>query len=131
MSLYELFKNSKPTEKTKFAKIYYLKDNDNKYKIILIKRRANRRSIIHCTDNLIEWEQFPLLPRIWGGRLANKTAVYKVEKPKNETVIFVIKGNPNGVTGLDDGLFRSVKKFDKNYINIMALKYFKTGDFIK
>ncbi len=125
MSLYELFKNSKPTEKTKFAKIYYLKDNDNKYKIILIKRRANHRTIIHCIDNQIDWEQFPLLPRIWSGRLEDRKPIYKVGKPKNETVIFIIKGNPCGVTGLDDGVFRGVKKFDQNYINVMSYKKFK------
>lgn len=129
--LYNLMKTTKPCDKTRFVKVYSLKQDGKNYKIIITNRCANRRSIIHCIDNRIDWEQFPLLPRIWSGRLEDTKTIYKVEKPKNETVIFVIKGNPNGVTGLDDGLFRSVKKFDKNYINIMALKYFKTGDFIK
>lgn len=129
MLLYNLFKTKKPCEITKFVKIYRFKEDGASYKIVIAKRRANRRSIIHCVDDVIEWEQFPLLPRIWGVRLADMKTVYKFEKPKNETVIFVIKGNPRGVTGLDDGLFRGVKKFDSNYVNVMALKYFKNKEF--
>lgn len=125
MSLYNLFKSAKPINKTKFVKIYSLKENDNNYKIVVAKRRANHRTIIHCIDNQIDWEQFPLLPRIWSGRLEDRKPIYKVEKPKNETVIFIIKGNPCGVTGLDDGVFRGVKKFDQNYINVMSYKKFK------
>ncbi len=127
--LYDLLKNSNPSEETAFVKVYDLAENNNKYKIVLSKRRANRRSIIHCVDNQIEWEQFPLLPRIWAGRLSDKLPIYKFEKPKNETVIFVINGEPRGVTGLDDGLFRGVKKFDSNFVNVMALKYFKNKEF--
>ena len=126
MSLYKLLKTTKPTEKTKFVKIYrFEKDNEN-YKIIMTKRFANRRSIIHCKDEQIVWEQFPLLPRIWGARLGESLPIYKFEKPVKETVIFIIKGNPNGIIGLDNGIFRGIKKFDKNYINIMSLQYFKT-----
>ncbi len=129
MSLYKLLKATKPTEKTRFVKIYRFQKDGENYKIIFAKRCANRRSIIHCKDEQIVWEQFPLLPRIWGARLGESLPIYKFEKSKNETVIFVIKGKPNGITGLDDGIFRSAKKFNKDYINIMTLKSFKTLNF--
>lgn len=129
MSLYKLFKTTKPTEKTKFVKVYRFQKDGENYKIILAKRCANRRSIIHCKDELIEWEQFPMLPRIWGARLGESLPIYKFKKTNNETVIFVVKGKPNGITGLDDGIFRSIKKFDKDYINVMILKSFKALNF--
>lgn len=129
MTLYKLFKTTKPTEKTRFVKIYRFEKDGENYKIILAKRSANRRSIIHCKDEQIVWEQFPLLPRIWGARLGESLPIYKFENPRKETVIFVIKGKPNGITGLDDGNFRGVKKFDKDYINVMSLQYFKTLKF--
>ena len=34
-------------------------------------------------------------------------------------------GKPNSIIGLDDGIFRSVHKYDKNYINVMSEARFK------
>ncbi len=129
MSLYKLLKTTKPCERTKYVKIYRFEKDSENYKIILSTRCANRRSIIHCIDEQIVWEQFPLLPRIWAARLGESLPIYKFEKPRKETVIFVIKGKPNGIIGLDDGIFRGIKKFDKDYINIISLQYFKTLKF--
>ena len=126
MKIFEQFKNTNPSIcDNKFVKVYKFVADGKDYKIIIPKKRANHHTIIHCVDNHIDWEQYPLLPRIWSGRLKDTKTIFKVEKPKNETVIFVIKGNPNGVTGLDDGIFRGVKKFDENYVNIMSYKKFK------
>lgn len=127
--LYDLLKKTNPCEETSYVKVYKFLADDKNYKIIVANRKANRRSVIHCVEDRIEWEQFPLLPRIWAGRLGDKLPIYKFEKPKNETVIFLIKGEPRGVIGLDDGLFRGVKKFDSDFVNVMAYKYFKNKDF--
>ena len=34
-------------------------------------------------------------------------------------------GKPNSIIGLDDGIFRSVHKYDENYINVMSEARFK------
>ena len=40
-------------------------EDDNKnYEIYFTRKRANKYSIIHCKNNTIEWEQFPVLPHI-------------------------------------------------------------------
>ena len=41
---------------------------DKNYEIYFTRKRANKYSIIHCKNNTIEWEQFPVLPRIVGRR---------------------------------------------------------------
>jgi len=33
--------------------------------------------------------------------------------------------SPNSITGLDEGIFRSVHKYDKSYINVMSKARFK------
>ena len=40
--------------------------------------------------------------------------------------IFVLKGNPGGDEGLDNGIFRSSKKYDENFVNCITYKKFKS-----
>lgn len=95
------------------------------YQVFYTKKRANRYSIIHCNGNTISWEQFPVLPRV-AGRLSGIKELMISLYPNNSLItIFVIKGKPNSITGLDDGAFRSVHKFDKAYINVMSEARFK------
>ena len=46
--------------------------NNQNYEIYFTRKRANKYSIIHCKNNTIEWEQFPILPRIIGRRYGEK-----------------------------------------------------------
>ena len=34
-------------------------------------------------------------------------------------------GKPNSITGLDEGVFRSIHKYDESFINVMSEKRFK------
>lgn len=34
-------------------------------------------------------------------------------------------GKPNSIIGLDEGIFRSIHKYDENYINVMSESRFK------
>ena len=101
-------------------------DNNQKYEIHFTRKRANRYSIIHCKNNTIEWEQFPVLPRIAGNLYHGKREPSISIAPKKGCVrIVVILGKPNSITGLDEGDFRSIHKYDENYINVMSQASFK------
>ena len=52
--------------------------NNQNYEIYFTRKRANKYSIIHCKNNTIEWEQFPILPRIIGRLYGEKEATIVV-----------------------------------------------------
>ncbi len=125
MEIFKQFKKSRNLiELTKFVKIYKCFLNDKEYKIIITKRVADKHTIIHCIDDNIVWEQVPALFN-WGGKAPGKRIpLYKFIN-NNDTVVFVIKGKPNGITGLDDGIFRCANNFQDKYINVMSYRRFK------
>ena len=101
-------------------------DVDNKkYEIYFTRKRANKYSIIHCKNNTIEWEQFPVLPRIAGRYYGEREPILKLTPTKDCVRIFVVIGKPNYITGLDEGVFRSIHKYDEDYINVMSEARFK------
>jgi len=100
-------------------------DDNKKYEIYFTRKRANRYSIIHCKNNTIEWEQFPVLPRIAGRRYGIREPIIKLAPSKDCIRIFVIMGKPNSIIGLDEGIFRSIHKYDESYINVMSEARFK------
>ena len=100
-------------------------DDNKKYEIYFTRRRANKYSIIHCKNNTIEWEQFPILPRIAGRRYGIREPIISISPTKECVRIVVILGNPNSITGLDEGDFRSIHKYDENCINVLSEAHFK------
>ena len=101
-------------------------ENENKkYEIYFTRKRANKYSIIHCKNNTIEWEQFPVLPRIMGRWCGIRETIISIAPTKECVRIVVIWGKPNSITGLDEGNFRSIHKYDENYINVMSKARFK------
>ena len=100
-------------------------DDNKKYEIFFTRKRANRYSIIHCKNNTIEWEQFPVLPRIAGRYYGDREQLVTLAPSKNCIKIFVVMGRPNSFVGLDEGNFRSIHRFDEAYINVMSEARFK------
>ena len=100
-------------------------DDNKKYEIYFTRKRANKYSIIHCENNTVEWEQFPILPRIAGRRYGIREPIICIAPSKECVRIVVILGKPNFITGLDEGVFRSIHKYDENYINVMSEARFK------
>ena len=98
---------------------------DKNYEIYFTRKRANKYSIIHCKNNTIEWEQFPVLPRIAGRRYGISEPLINLSPAKDCIRIFVVKGKPNCITGLDEGVFHSIHQYDENYINVMSEARFK------
>ena len=99
--------------------------NGKNYEIFFPRKRANKYSIIHCKNNTIEWEQFPVLPRIAGRRYGIREPVVNIAPTKESIKIVVILGKPNCITGLDEGNFRSAHRYDEAYINVMSEARFK------
>ena len=99
--------------------------DNKKYEIYFPRKRANRYSIIHCKNITIEWEQFPVLPRIVGKMYGIREPIISIAPTKECVRIIVILGKPNSITGLDEGNFRSIHKYDENYINVMSESRFK------
>ena len=98
---------------------------NKKYEIYFTRKRANKYSIIHCKNNTIEWEQFPLLPRIAGRRYGIREPIINIVPAKDCVRIIVILGKPNSIIGLDEGDFRSIHMYDEKYINVMSEARFK------
>ena len=127
--LYARFKElKKQAAKNGFSEkvgLVKLEEDNKKYEIYFPLRRANRYSIIHCINNTVEWEQFPVLPRIAGRRYGIREPIIKLAPSKDCIRFFVIMGKPNSIIGLDEGIFRSIHKYDENYINVMSESRFK------
>ena len=108
----------------KVGLVKFEEDNKN-YEIYFTRKRANRYSIIHCKNNTIEWEQFPVLPRIAVRRYGIREPLIRLAPSKDCIRIFVIMGKPNSIMGIDEDVFRSIHKYDENYINVMSEARFK------
>ena len=100
-------------------------EGNKKYEIYFTRKRANKYSIIHCKNNTIEWEQFPVLPRIAGRIYGKREPLIRLTPSKEYIRIFVIMGKPNSITGLDEGMFCSVHKYDEHLINVMSQERLK------
>ena len=126
MKLFNSFKENKELiNETEFVNVYSVKCDAKEYTIIIPKKRANNQTIIYFSDNTIYWEQVPRFPRLAGKQYGDRIPIYKFDDEKCLNTIFVVKGTPLGDEGLDNGIFRSSKKYDENYVNCMTYKKFK------
>ena len=125
MKLFDSFKaNKELINQTEFVNVYSVKCDDKQYTIVIPRQRANKKTIIHFVDNTVCWEQIPIIIRGSGYIPGNRIPIYKfIGKPLN--TLFVLKGNPLGDEGLDNGIFRSSKRYDENFVNCISYKKFK------
>ena len=126
MKLFDCFKaNKELINQTEFVNVYSVKCDEKVYTIIIPRKSANNKTIIHFIDNTICWEQIPRFPRLAGKQYGDRIPIYKFDAKILKT-FFVLKGNPLGDEGLDNGIFRSYKKYDENYVNCITYKKFKS-----
>ena len=96
------------------------------YRVVITKKRANKLSIIRCVNSTILWEQIPFLYLRYNARgRGDVIDSIPVSIDKNIVTLFIIKGRPRSIWGLDDGIFRSAKRMDESYVNVMSEKKFK------
>ena len=125
MKLFNSFKENKQIiNQTEFVNVYSVKCDEEVYTIIIPKKRANNKTIIHFVDNTICWEQIPRFPKAAVRQYGDRIPIYKFDGKVSNT-LFVLKGSPLGDEGLDNGIFRSSKKYDENYVNCITYKKFK------
>ena len=125
MKLFNSFKTNKELiNQTEFVNVYSVKCDDKACTIIIPRKIANKKTIIHFIDNTIYWEQVPRFPRLAGKQYGDRIPIYKFDEKVLNT-IFVLKGNPLGDEGLDNGIFKSFKKYDENCVNCITYKKFK------
>ena len=126
MKLFNSFKaNKELINQTEFVNVYSVKCDEKNYTIIIPRKVANNKTIIHFIDNTICWEQIPRFPKLAGKQYGDRIPIYKFDDEKCLNTIFVVKGTPLGDEGLDNGIFRSSKKYDENYVNCITYKKFK------
>ena len=126
MRLFDQFKHSKKLEyETEFVKIYRCVCDWKEYRIILTKKHANKFTLIHCIDSCISWEQMAVFSFLFSSRRRKPVPIYKELPDRNFETVFVVKGNPNAIMGLDSGIFGSANKYDPNKINVMSWARFK------
>ena len=126
MKLFNSFKTNKELiNQTELVNVYSVKCDEKEYTIIIPKKRANKKTIIYFVDNTIYWEQLPRFYRLAGSQYDDRIPIYKFDNNKFLNTIFVLKGVPLGDEGLDNGIFRSSKKYDENYVNCITYKKFK------
>ena len=119
-------KQTAPEIYTEQMKSVRLMHHGRHYRVIYTQARANKRTTIHCINRTLEWEQRPIIPRAvgrWGHYLRRPIANFTPDP--QEITIVVIRGKPYVITGLDEGIFRSVHRFDEQMINVMSEARFR------
>lgn len=125
MILFNAFKTSKVRLfSTPFVNVYSMMVGDKEYTVILTRKIANKRKIIYFIDNTIYWEQTPRFPRL-AGLHGERVPICKFDTANISNTLFVVKGVPLGDEGLDNGIFRSSKKYDERFVNCITYKKFK------
>ena len=126
-NLYKAYSvNKRKSEKAHQTTAVTFEQAGTTYRVIMTKKRANRLSVIRCMQNTVVWEQIPLLCLLNNTRGASEAIdSIPVAVSKEYVTIFVIKGNPGRIEGLDEGIFRSAGNFDAACINLMSEKKFR------
>lgn len=126
-NLYKAYSvNKRKSEKAPQTTAVTFEQAGTTYRVIMTKKRANRLSVIRCMQNIVVWEQTPLLCLLNNTRGASEAIdSIPVAVSKEYVTLFVIKGKPGKIEGLDDGIFRSVRNFDPSCINLMSEKKFR------
>lgn len=123
------FKNEN-TDESEFLKIFYPENTGHKLKIGFTKKKANKKTVIHCRENCIEWQQFYPV----GIRPTSTTEVICQPSSYLESgtlCILVISGCPAYISGLDEEAFSSARMFDARHcgkLYVMSERAFRDND---
>ena len=128
-SVYDAYKKfGKKIDETEFLNKYEFTYKDRHFVAYVTKRRADKRTIIECVNNDIKWRQISKTPRLDGtGMQHGTTSLFARLSPEKGAVnLFIISGKAGDIRGLDDGIFRSARRYGgEGYINLMSEAVFK------
>lgn len=129
ISLYDAYKKQRrKTSETEFLNVYEFSYSGQRFIAFVTKKTANKCTIIECQNNDIKWRQ---LSKTWrldgtGAFLGIVDLIARMSPDKDAVDLFIISGKPGEIKGLDDGIFRSARKFGgEGYINVMSEAAFK------
>lgn len=111
--------------------VEYLNKNGVDYKIGVTRRKANKRTRIHCKNNHVIWEQ--IYPLGWHP-VSEETVICQPSAfmEKGVVCVLVVAGKPNGISGLEEGVFLSAQSWDSSNPNkfyVMTEKAFSNLKF--
>lgn len=96
-------------EKNETCKTVVFEVRGQRYKVYISNQSANRATRIFCRNNgTVVWEQqyaVGISPKI------ERTVLVKPEREKDEIAMVIIKGKPDLIGGLDEGIFRSSRGY--------------------
>lgn len=126
-NLYKAYSvNKRKSEKAPQTTAVTFEQSGTTYRVIMTKKRANKLSVIRCMNNTVVWEQTPLLCLLNNTRGEGEVIdSIPVAVNKEYVTLFVIKGRPGRIEGLDEGIFRSAGTIDSACINLMSEKKFR------
>ena len=126
-NLYKAYSvNKRKSEKAPGTTAVTFEQAGTTYRVIMTKKRANRLTVIRCMNNTVVWEQIPLLCLLNNAR-GEGEVINSIPVSLNQeyVTLFVIKGRPGRIEGLDEGIFRSAGNFDAACINLMSENKFR------
>lgn len=113
-----------------FLIVNYFNKNGIDYKIGVTRKKANKRTRIHCKNNHVIWEQIYPLGR---SPVSMETVICQPSSfmEKKRICVLVIAGKPDGISGLEEGVFlsaQSLNGFATNKLYVMSEKAFSKLD---
>ena len=98
------------TEENEQVKKVTFELNGQKYVVYTSKKAATKATCLYCAaDGSLYWEQAYKVG--WpGSPVMEKEHLVRPERGVDEITIVVIKGNPGGFVGLDEGIWVSAKR---------------------
>ena len=110
LSVYNAFRFvGKVVEENENYKKTVFETNGQRYAVYVSQKSATKATRIYCeADGTVYWEQSHMMGGICTP-LLEKSVIVKPERAKDEIAIVVIKGKPGVITGLDEGIWVSVK----------------------
>jgi len=128
-SVYDAYKKfGKKIAETEFFNKYEFTYKNQRFVAYITKRRADKRTIIELSSNDIKWRQISKMWRLDGtGAFKGTVDLLAHISPEQGAVnLFIISGKPGEIKGLDDGIFRSARRYGgEGYINLMSEAVFK------
>lgn len=124
MKLFESFQaNKELLLKTKYIEAYSVKCNEKEYTVIITRKIANKRTSLYFIDSTVYWKQRPRFLNRTGYR-GERIAICKFDTQNIANTVFIVRGTPLHDEGLDNGIFRSIKKYDEKFVNCMTYDQF-------
>lgn len=112
---------------TEFLTVYEWKTKNKIYNIYETKKIANKYTYVNCVDDSISWQQNPRIPKLYGKMYGDEIVYLQLSRLNRDVInVFLIKGKPGMISGLDEGKFLSYKNIKNgNYIYVLTKRRLK------